>query len=44
MKTTIVVLAALALSGCSSFKMGAVCFIPHGVSGQCSIATVIEND
>lgn len=40
MKTTIALLAALALSGCSSFKMGAACYIPHGVTGQCSATTV----
>ncbi len=39
MKTTIALLAALALSGCSSFKMGAACYIPHGVTGQCSATT-----
>lgn len=37
-----VLLAALALSGCSSFKMGAACYIPHGVTGQCSATTVQE--
>lgn len=42
MKTTIALLAALALSGCSSFKMGAACYIPHGVTGQCSATTVQE--
>ena len=35
-------LAALALSGCSSFKMGAACYIPYGVTGQCSATTVQE--
>jgi len=40
MKTTIAILAALALSGCSSFKMGAACYIPYGVTGQCSATTV----
>lgn len=32
--------AVLALAGCSSFNMGAACYIPHGVTGQCSATTV----
>lgn len=32
--------ALVAMSGCSSFKMGAACYIPHGVTGQCSATTV----
>lgn len=31
--------AVLALVGCSSFNMGAACYIPHGVTGQCSATT-----
>lgn len=33
-----VVLAAL--SGCSSFKLGAGCYVPYGVSGHCTASTV----
>lgn len=44
MKKTILALsitaALVALSGCSSFKVGAACYIPHGVTGQCSMATM----
>lgn len=32
--------ALVSLSGCSSFKVGAACYIPHGVTGQCSATTV----
>lgn len=32
--------AAFAVSGCSSFNVGAACYIPHGVSGQCTAATM----
>ena len=32
--------ALVAMSGCSSFKVGAACYIPHGVTGQCSATTV----
>lgn len=40
MKTTAIVLFALTLAGCSSFKLGAGCYVPHGVTGQCSITTM----
>lgn len=44
MKKTIFALsiaaALVAMSGCSSFKVGAACYIPHGVTGQCSATTV----
>lgn len=44
MKKTILVIfattALMAMSGCSSFKLGAACYIPHGVTGQCSATTV----
>ncbi|CAN7367747.1 hypothetical protein LJR118_002188 [Acidovorax sp. LjRoot118] len=40
MKTIVITIAAIVLAGCSSFKMGAGCYIPHGVSGQCTAATV----
>ncbi len=36
-----VLLAALALSGCSS-TIGALCYIPADVTGQCTAATVKE--
>ncbi len=42
MKTTITTLAAvaaLALSGCSG-TIGALCYIPADVTGQCTAATV----
>lgn len=35
---TIIILAAALLAGCSSFKLGGVCYIPHGQQGQCSVA------
>ena len=40
MKAFAITLAVFALAGCSSFKMGAACYIPHGVTGQCSMTTV----
>lgn len=44
MKKTVLALsiaaALVAMSGCSSFKLGAACYIPHGVTGQCSATTV----
>lgn len=39
MKTTIALLAALALSGCSA-TLGALCYIPAKTTGQCSATTV----
>lgn len=36
--------ALVAMSGCSSFKVGAACYIPHGVTGQCSATTVAPHD
>lgn len=41
MKTTIALLAALALSGCSG-TIGALCYIPAKTTGQCSATTVQE--
>ena len=38
--TTLAIAAAAALAGCSSFNMGAACYVPHGVTGQCTAATV----
>jgi hypothetical protein len=32
------VLSIVLLSGCSSFKLGAVCYIPHGQQGACQVA------
>lgn len=32
--------AALALSGCSSFRMGAVCYLPAGQVGTCEMQVV----
>ena len=32
--------AIVALAGCSSFNMGAACYVPHGVTGHCSATTV----
>lgn len=44
MKKSLFVLAILAasaaLAGCSSFKLGAGCYVPYGVTGQCSATTV----
>lgn len=43
MKTVITfTIALIVLAGCSSFKLGAGCYVPHGVSGQCT-ATTIES-
>jgi len=36
----VILAASAALAGCSSFKLGAGCYIPHGVTGQCSATTV----
>lgn len=41
MKTTIALLTALALSGCSA-TLGALCYIPAKTTGQCSATTVQE--
>lgn len=39
MKRALFALALVAaLSGCSSFKLGAVCYIPHGAVGGCQVA------
>ncbi len=43
MKTTAIILAAILISGCSSFKLGAFCYLPSGAetsAGQCTIVTV----
>jgi len=36
MKRTIIILAVL-MAGCSSFNMGAVCYLPHGEAATCQI-------
>lgn len=41
MKTTIALLAALALSGCSG-TIGALCYIPADSTGQCTAAIIKE--
>lgn len=33
----IVFLASLSLAGCSSFRLGAMCYLPAGMSGSCTI-------
>lgn len=38
MRTALIVLAAALLAGCSSFKMGMACYIPHGQVGECRVA------
>lgn len=44
MKTTVRAIALIAFAaaqaGCSSFKLGAACYVPYGVTGQCSATTV----
>lgn len=43
MKTIIALTIALTLSGCSSFKLGAFCYLPAGsevAAGSCTIMTV----
>ena len=32
--------ALTSIAGCSSFKLGAGCYVPYGVTGQCSATTV----
>lgn len=34
----------IALAGCPSFKLGAGCYVPHGVSGQCQMVTARHVD
>lgn len=40
MKIALVALACALLGGCSSFKLGAVCYLPHGMGGTCQIIPV----
>lgn len=44
MKATIRTIAliafAAALAGCSSFKVGGFCYLPHGTGGQCQVMAV----
>ena len=38
--TCALVAAALAgMAGCSSFKMGAACYLPYGTQGSCTVMT-----
>ena len=36
--------AAATLAGCSSFKMGAACYMPYGVAGSCQVTTLAPAD
>lgn len=36
----LLILAALALAGCSSFNVGSFCYVHHGTNGQCTITTI----
>jgi hypothetical protein len=38
MKRILIIAAAIVLAGCSSFKMGAACYIPYGQVGGCTVA------
>lgn len=40
MKRIAILTAALLLAGCSSFRLGAVCYLPHGMGGECRIIPV----
>lgn len=33
----IVILLAVLLSGCASFNLGTMCYIPHGQAGGCQV-------
>lgn len=35
--------AAAALSGCSSFKLGGFCYVPAGVTGNCTVGTNVPS-
>lgn len=37
MKPILILAAALLLTACSSFKLGAFCYLPHGMAGECRI-------
>lgn len=39
MNIILITITAVILAGCSSFKIGAGCYIPHGVNGQCTAVT-----
>lgn len=36
---TLVAAALAGMAGCSSFKMGAACYLPYGTQGSCSVMT-----
>lgn len=40
MRTLLVTLAAAALTGCSGFTIGAVCYLPAGAVGACEMQTM----
>lgn len=37
------VLATTALTGCSSFKLGGFCYLPAGVTGNCTVGTNVPS-
>jgi len=41
---TLALIAVAALAGCSSFKMGAACYMPYGVPGTCQVTTLAPAD
>lgn len=39
MKRILTAVLLLTLAGCSSFKVGAFCYLPHGQQGQCMLGS-----
>jgi hypothetical protein len=36
----VLILSLVFLTGCSTFKVGAFCYVPFGQAGQCSAGTL----
>jgi hypothetical protein len=41
-KLALAAVAALSLTGCASFKMGAVCYLPAGHAGICQVQPPVQ--